>query len=168
MFSERMPADSGKLRVFFDRLETALKFGAVLLALLMLGALALQVFMRYVFGQALSWSEELTLLWFAWLIVFTSAVGFRRMTHARMSLLLDLLPAAARRFAERLIAVLVLLLSAYLTFGAWHYFSETIDSVSPAIGYPVGFLYGAVLVFGILMAVFSVERILTAGQGLDE
>lgn len=163
-----MSAGSNKLRIWLDRLEIALKLGAVLLALLMLAALALQVFMRYVFGQALSWSEELALLWFAWLIVLTSAVGFRRMTHARMSLLLDLLPLVARRFAERLIAVLVLVLSLYLTYGGWGYFSETIDSVSPAIGYPIGFLYAAVLAFGGLMVVFSVERIITAGQGLDE
>jgi TRAP-type C4-dicarboxylate transport system permease small subunit len=163
-----MSAESSKLRFLLDRLEAVLKFGAVLLALLMLGSLALQVFARYVFGQALSWSEELALLWFAWLIVFTTAIGFRRMTHARMSLLLDLLPRFARLFAERLIAVLVLILSLYLTYGGWGYFSETIDSVSPAIGYPIGFLYAAVLTFGGLMVVFSVERIITAGQGLDE
>lgn len=163
-----MTVFGGKLRTALDRLEAALKFGAVLLALLMLGSLTLQVVMRYVFGQALAWSEELALLGFAWLIVFTTAVGFRRMTHARMSLLLDLFPQGARRFAERLIALLVLILSLYLMFGGWGYFSETIDSVSPATGYPVGFLYSAVLVFGVLMAIFSVERLVTGGQGLDE
>lgn len=163
-----MTVFGSKLRTVLDRLEAALKFGAVLLALLMLGSLTLQVVMRYVFGQALSWSEELALLGFAWLIVFTTAVGFRRMTHARMSLLLDLLPQGARRFAERLIAFVVLILSLYLIFGGWGYFSETIDSVSPAIGYPIGFLYSASLVFGILMAIFSLERLVTAGQGLDE
>lgn len=163
-----MSAASGKLQTALDRLETALKFGAVVLAFLMLAALTLQVFMRYVFGQALSWSEELALLWFAWLIVFTSAIGFRRMTHARMTLLLDLLPPAGQRAGERLIALLVLLLSLYLAYGGWNYFYEMMDTTSPALGYPMGFLYAAAPAFAGLLVIFSCERLINGGQGLDE
>ena len=152
----------------FDLLEAALKFGAVVLALLMLLALSLQVFARYLFDYALSWSEEISLLWFAWLIVFAGAVGIRRMTHARMSLLLDILPERLQRAMNRFIALLLLILGLYLTYGGWGYFSETIDSVSPAIGFPIGWLYAAAPVFGVLISLFAIERVVTAGQGLDE
>lgn len=157
----------GGCRVF-DLLETALKYGAVVLALLMLVALTLQVFSRYLFNYALSWSEELALLWFAWLIVFSGAVGVRRMTHARMSLVIDHLPPFMQRLMQRFIALLLLGLGFYLAYGGWGYFSETIDSVSPAIGFPIGWLYAAAPVFGVLISLFAMERIITAGQGLDE
>jgi TRAP-type C4-dicarboxylate transport system permease small subunit len=85
-----------------------------------------------------------------------------------MTLLLDLLPPAGRRAGERMIAVLVLLLSVYLAYGGWGYFYETMDTVSPALGYPMGYLYAAAPAFAVLMAVFSCERLVNAGQGLDE
>lgn len=157
----------GSCRVF-DWLEAALKTCAVVLALLMLVALTLQVSARYLFDYALSWSEEITLLWFAWLIVFSGAVGVRRMTHARMSLLIDLLPEHLQHWMQRFIALLMLILGLYLTYGGWGYFSETIDSVSPAIGFPIGWLYAAAPVFGALISIFSIERMMTAGKGLDE
>ncbi len=74
------------MRRFCDVVEKALKYAAVVVVLLMLAALAAQVFLRYVFGISLSWSEELALLGFGWVVVIATAIGVRHMTHARMDL----------------------------------------------------------------------------------
>ena len=55
--------------------------------------------MRYVFGNALSWSEELALLMFSWAALGGLALGVREGFHVRLTLLLEPLPAVARVWA---------------------------------------------------------------------
>jgi TRAP-type C4-dicarboxylate transport system permease small subunit len=156
------------MRRFFDVLERVLKLTAVTLVLLMLLALAAQVFLRYVFGKSLSWSEELALLGFAWVIVISTSIGVRRMTHARMDLLVNILPASLHRWLERLVSLLLLALGVFITYAGWGYFQETRGSTSAAVGFPIEFLYAAGPVFGILIALFSFERLMPWAESLDE
>lgn len=156
------------MRRYFDFLEKVLKLTAVTLVLLMLVALAAQVFLRYVFGKSLSWSEELALLGFAWIIVISTAIGVRRMTHARMDLILNILPASMHKWLERLISTLLLLLGVFIAYSGWGYLQETRGSTSAAIGFPIEFLYAAGPVFGILIALFSFERLMPWAESLDE
>jgi TRAP-type C4-dicarboxylate transport system permease small subunit len=156
------------MRRYFDCLERVLKLAAVTIVLLMLLALAAQVFLRYVFGKSLSWSEELALLGFAWVIVITTAIGVRRMTHARMDLMLNILPASLHQWLEKLIALLLLALGLFIAYAGWGYFQETRGSTSAAVGFPIEFLYAAAPAFGVLIALFSFERLMPWAESLDE
>ena len=156
------------MRRYFDLLERALKLAAVTLVLLMLLALAAQVFLRYVFGKSLSWSEELALLGFAWVIVISTSIGVRRMTHARMDLLINVLPAGMHKWLERLIALFLLVLGVFITYSGWGYLQETRGSTSAAIGYPIEFLYAAAPVCGVLIVLFSFERLMPWSESLNE
>ncbi len=156
------------MRRVFDGLERVLKWAAVSIVLLMLFALAAQVFLRYVFGKSLSWSEELALLGFAWVVVISTSIGIRRMTHARMDLLVEILPARVNLFIEKLIALMMVCLGMFLTFAGWNYVMETRGSTSAAIGFPIEFLYSAAPVFGVLITVFSFERLMPWAESLDE
>ncbi|MFM7008619.1 MAG: TRAP transporter small permease [Betaproteobacteria bacterium] len=156
------------MRRFCDVVEKALKYVAVVVVLLMLLALAAQVFLRYVFGISLSWSEELALLGFGWVIVIATAVGVRRMTHARMDLLLNVLPASLRWVIERLIAVMLFGLGLFLAYYGWDYMVETRGATSAAIGFPIEFLYALAPAFGALLALFSFERLLPHAESLNE
>ena len=156
------------MRRYFDCLERVLKLTAVTIVLLMLLALAAQVFLRYVFGKSLSWSEELALLGFAWIVVITTAIGVRRMTHARMDLMLNVLPASLHKLLEKLIALLLLALGLFIAYAGWGYFQETRGSTSAAVGFPIEFLYAAAPAFGVLIALFSFERLMPWAESLDE
>lgn len=156
------------MRCYFDWLERILKLTAVTLVLLMLLALAAQVFLRYVFGKSLSWSEELALLGFAWVIVISTAIGVRRMTHARMDLMLNILPASLHKWLEKLIALMLLALGVFIAYAGWGYFQETRGSTSAAVGFPIEFLYAAAPTFGVLVALFSFERLMPWAESLDE
>lgn len=156
------------VRSAFDWIEKILKGIAVLLVVLMLIALAVQVFMRYVLAKPLSWSEELALLWFAWVVVISSAIGVRRMTHARMSLLVDSLPKRLHALADRLVALLLLGIGLFLAYAGWLYVQETRGSFSAAVRYPIEYLYLAAPVFGVLISLFAIERILPGARTLDE
>jgi TRAP-type C4-dicarboxylate transport system permease small subunit len=156
------------MRRYFDFLERVLKLTAVTIVLLMLLALTAQVFLRYVFGKSLSWSEELALLGFAWIVVITTAIGVRRMTHARMDLMLNVLPASLHQWLEKLISLMLLALGVFIAYAGWGYFQETRGSTSAAVGFPIEFLYAAAPTFGVLIALFSFERLMPWAESLNE
>lgn len=144
----------------FERLDRVLRVLTVSLILIMLAVLTVQVVMRYVGNIALSWSEELSLLGFTWVVVVGSAVGIRTGLHARMSILVDNLPGWLQPWLERAIAVLVLILGLIMVVSGWSYVQETQGMFSAAIRYPMAWLYLAAPVFGVLLVIFSFERLI--------
>ena len=156
------------MRRFCDLVEKLLKYVAVVVVLLMLLALAAQVFLRYVFGIPLSWSEELALLGFGWVVVIATAIGVRHMTHARMDLLLNVLPSSLRWVLERLISLMLCGLGVFLAVYGWPYLVETRGATSAAIGFPIELLYALAPTFGVLLALFSFERLLPHAESLNE
>jgi TRAP-type C4-dicarboxylate transport system permease small subunit len=128
------------------------------LILLMLAILAYQVFMRSVLDAPPSWTEEVALLGFTWLILLGTAYGVRQGIHVRMDVLLDALPARWRVVLERAIAAAVALVGGLLALAGW-------DTTSAAIGYPMPVLYVSTVVSGALIAVFGIERLLGAAPG---
>ena len=156
------------MRRFCDGVEKVLKYVAVLVVLLMLAALAAQVFLRYVLGVSLSWSEELALLGFGWVVVIATAIGVRHMTHARMDLLLNVLPPSLQWILERIVSLMLFALGLFLTISGWNYMIETRGATSAAVGFPIEFLYALAPVFGVLLALFSFERLLPHAESLNE
>lgn len=152
------------LHRLLDRLDRALRGLAIGLILAMLAILTLQVASRYLWGQAISWSEEIALLGFAWIIAISTALVVRHGLHARMSLLPDSLPPAGRDALERLIALLLAALGMALTRSGIDYVQETGGMRSAASQYPLELLHAVAPGFGILLTLFALERALL-GQG---
>lgn len=139
------------------------------LILLMLGILALQVFMRSVLDAPPSWSEEAALLGFTWVVLLGVAHGVREGIHVRMDLLLDALPAAGRWVVEKAISASIIGIGGFLLVAGWDYVLNTRDSTSAAIGYPMPVLYLSAVVSGLLIVVFGFERLLLQGTtGAEE
>ncbi len=143
-----------------DRLAALVRATTVGLAVAMLVALALQVLMRYVFGKALSWTEELALGCFTWTMLLAISLGVRDAIHVRMDLLVDRLPDRARRVAERAILLAIAVFGAFLAWSGGRYLLDTQGMTSAAIGYPIGYLYAAAPAAGALIALFCAERLL--------
>jgi len=141
-----------------EPLARALRGAIFVLAMVMLVVLSLQVVMRYVVGQALSWSEEVALTAFTWTMLLAIAVGVRDSLHVRMDLLIELLPAGARRAAERAILLLVAALGILIAWAGVRYVVTSQGITSAAIAYPIGLLYAAAPICGALIALFALER----------
>jgi len=148
------------LRAINDWLAAAARAAVVIAVVVMLAALAAQVVMRYVFGMALSWSEELALLLFTWVVLLMSAIGVREGFHVRMDLLADRLPPLPRRLIELAIQAGVVAAGLFLFWQGGRYLFETRGSVSAAIAYPIELLHFAAPVGGLLITAFAVERLL--------
>lgn len=137
-----------------------LRWSLIAAVALMLACIALQVVMRYVFGNALSWSEELALVTFSWAALGGLALGVREGFHVRLTLLLDPLPAGARAWAERAIDLLAAALGAYLVWSGWRYVDITRGGTSAAIAYPIELLHGIAPLVGVFVLIFAIERLL--------
>jgi TRAP-type C4-dicarboxylate transport system permease small subunit len=137
----------------------ALRWSLVAAMAVMLACIALQVVMRYVFKHALSWSEELAILMFAWAALGGLALGVREGFHVRLTLVLDLLPGRARPWAERAIDLLTAALGAYFVWSGWRYVDFTRGGTSAAIAYPIEILHGIAPLAGAFVLLFAVERL---------
>jgi TRAP-type C4-dicarboxylate transport system permease small subunit len=130
------------------------------LVAVMLGALALQVLMRYVFGQALSWSEELALLCFSWAMLLAIALGVREGVHVRMDLIAARLPEGAARRLDRAVALAIAGAGGFIAWAGTNYVQDSFGATSAAIGYPTAWLYACAPVGGALILVFALEHAL--------
>ena len=148
----------------FDRATavaaTLLRLSLVTAIVTMLACIVLQVVMRYVVGRALSWSEELALLMFAWATLGGLALGVREGFHVRLDILIGNLSPVPRRWAERAIEVFTALFGAYLAWSGARFFDMTRGSVSAAIGYPVEILHALASATGALIFLFALQRVL--------
>lgn len=147
------------VRKGFDRLASAVRAVVVALALVMLVVLSLQVTMRYMFGQALSWSEELALACFSWSMLLAIALGVRDAIHVRMDLLVDHLPQPWRGGLEKVLMLSIAAAGAFIAWSGTNYVRDAAGATSAAIGYPTAYLYACAPVCGVLIALFALENV---------
>ncbi|MBY5985944.1 TRAP transporter small permease [Halomonas sp. DP5Y7-2] len=107
--------------------------------------LAVQVFMRYVMGESLSWSEELARYFFIWLIYLGISYGAREMRHIKIDAALKLFPRPARPWVVILGDVLFLVFALYVVWTSWTVIERQmmLGQTSPAIGVPMWIVYAA-------------------------
>lgn len=157
----RVPvAQNGGTRRALTLLAAAVRALVVSLVTVMLAVLALQVVMRYAFGQALSWSEELALLCFSWSTLLAIALGVRDAVHVRLDLLALALPSALARWLDKAVALAVAGVGGFIAWAGQAYVVDSFGATSAAIGYPTAWLYACAPVSGVLILVFALEHLL--------
>lgn len=130
---------------------------STIMALLVLAVLW-QVFTRFALRDAASWTEELA----RYLLIWLSLLGAAYATGSRLHLAVDLLPTrlrgGARRRLERVIDACVLLVAvAILGIGGSRlvWVTLVLGQDSPALGIPLGWVYLALPLSGVLIAVYA-------------
>lgn len=104
-----------KLLKFLD--DNAEKYLLVLLLGLMAAFIVIQVFMRYVMQDSLTWSEEFVRWTFVWFIWIGISYGFKVRRHVCIPMAVNLLPFKARQsialFADAVMAVFFFMMFIY-------------------------------------------------------
>jgi C4-dicarboxylate transporter DctQ subunit len=126
------------------------------LGVLILAATALvfvNVVLRYVFGYALSWGDEVTKYLLLWLVFLGSGVAARQGGHISMEALLMLLSPRAQQLNAVLVNAVCAVLSAIVGFLGWRLAMavRSLDQVGAASGLPVFWVYLAIPVGCVLM-----------------
>jgi TRAP-type C4-dicarboxylate transport system permease small subunit len=133
----------------------------------MTAVVAWQVFGRYVLNKSPSWSEATAVLLMGWFIFLGAAVGIREGYHLSFDVLLYVLPEGGKRILHTVSDLVVTLFAGgmvvyggQLAYGTW-------DATLPTVGLPGGFDYLALISGGLLMVIFSLERIARRLAGLE-
>ncbi|ALG90629.1 MAG: TRAP transporter small permease [Confluentimicrobium sp.] len=99
--------------------ETAL---ALILGLMTLVTFV-NVVLRYGFNTSLIWGLELTLVLFAWLVLFGISYGFKITAHLGVDAVLNMVSSRTRRIMILLTTVACLIYALLLLKGAWDYWA---------------------------------------------
>ena len=124
------------------------------------GLIFIQVIMRYVFRNSLSWSEELARYLFLWQIWLGASFAVKEHAHLRIEALVDHLSPSRRRILE---IVALLAWFAFSLFLAVKGSELTLlllkrGQVSPAMRLPMAYAYASVPVGAALMSIRLVEE----------
>ena len=124
--------------------------------------LGLQVFMRYVMQNSLSWSEELSRYLFVWLIYIGISYGAKIMRHIKIDASLYMFPKKWRSYVvivgDFLFFVFCLIVVTYSVFLVQR--QIMLSQTSPAIGMPMWILYAAPGVGFTLTALRQIQTII--------
>ena len=115
---------------------------SVFLMSLMTVLIFLQVVMRYVMHNSLSWSEELARYTFVWLIYIAISYGSKLMKHIKIDAGLSLFPKKSRPYIVILGDVLFLLFALYIVYTGSKYtlMQIRLHKTSAALGIPMDYI----------------------------
>lgn len=111
-----------------------------------------QVVMRYVFNNSLSWSEELARYVFIWLIYIGISYGCKLRKHIKIDAALYLFPKKIRPYVVVIGDILFIAFAVYITVTGFSYSMEQIkyNMRSPALKIPYQYIYMSTVVgFGL-------------------
>ncbi|MBL4917166.1 TRAP transporter small permease [Szabonella alba] len=135
--------------------------------ILMTAVVAAQVFMRYVIGSSIVWSEPLAVQFMGWFILLGAAVGTREGYHLSFDVLLMFLPQGVVRFLHSVSDLVVGAFGAGMFWFGLELARRTWSSKMPTLGLPDGTNFLPLVLGGLLVVLFSGERLLRRAAGMQ-
>ncbi|MCM2561690.1 TRAP transporter small permease [Lutimaribacter sp. EGI FJ00015] len=129
------------------------------LIFIMLGLLVTQVVMRYFLGSPPSWTEELAIILFAWLVLLYATVGL----HEGFHVAIESIPARFERlqkWADRWVAGLAMLFGWVTLTSGLAYVERTVGQKTAALQLPIEMLYLCVPICGGLFILHGLARLI--------
>jgi TRAP-type C4-dicarboxylate transport system permease small subunit len=146
------------MKKIYDRIEENILFIALVFSVFLI---FFQVIMRYIFGNSLSWSEELARYLFIWYTWIGTSLAIRERRHIRIEILTDFLSERAKLRLEIVVLLLWAGFAAFLAVKGVEVGKLLLRSgqSSPALEIPMAFAYAAVPVGCTLMVVRLVGQV---------
>jgi TRAP-type C4-dicarboxylate transport system permease small subunit len=135
------------------------------LLLMAIGVMLVGVFLRYVMVPITDqlgldpinffWVEELGEMLLAWMTLVGAAVGIAERTHFTVTLVTHHLPALAQRVIHIANHMLIAAFGGVIAWQGWQVAALNKGLTSPALDLGMGWLYGALVGGGILIALLA-------------
>lgn len=126
-----------------------------------------QVFFRYALNSSIVWSEPVSVLLMGWFIFLGSAVGTREGFHMSFDLLTHVVPRSVRLGMESASDLVVLAFGAAMAVCGLQLAMSAWSARMPAIGLPEGVGFVPVILGGVMVTLFSLERLARRMAGLE-
>ncbi|MAT70016.1 MAG: hypothetical protein CMJ58_10890 [Planctomycetaceae bacterium] len=166
-----MKRSGSPLTRVLDAFATALQW-AVIVAM---GGLVVVVLWgvasRYVSQQPSRWTDEAARYLLMWVALLGAAVAYRRGEHLGFDYFASRMDKAAQRILAMAAEVVVIGFAAFaMVYGGWMLVSKTLAAgqTTPALNIPMGYVYLAAPVSGILIVLFAVDRLWSLLAGDSE
>ena len=163
---DRLLMASGVLRALSTAALWVAGTGLVSMTLIV----AYQVFMRYVLNSSPPWTEASSIMIMSWFIFLGAAVGVRENFHMGFDVLLYVLPKGSKGWLRAISDVAILAFSLGMIFYGGELALRGWTVRIPVLGLPQTFTYLPIVVSGVMMSLFSLERIVLrlAGEPVDD
>ncbi|HVJ74304.1 MAG TPA: TRAP transporter small permease [Casimicrobiaceae bacterium] len=134
---------------------------------LIVAAVAIQVFGRYVLNDTPTWAEAGALVLVIWVTMLGAAVGVRDAGHIGMESLLVLVSENVRGRLELVIHALVAVFGLLMAYNGALLAESVWGYRIPTLGIPEGLNHVPVAIAGVLIVLFSIEHIVAAVRGVE-
>lgn len=128
--------------------------------------IAAQVFWRYVLNSSLVWTEPASVMIMGWFIFLGAAVGIREGYHLSFDVLLYVLPQRAKLWLFTLSDLVVGAFGVGMVWFGLQLAARTAGNKLPALGLSGAFDFLPIAAGGVLVTLFSIERIARRAAGL--
>jgi len=129
--------------------------------------IAWQVYGRYVLNDSPTWTGNGAVIIMSWFILLGAAVGIREGNHLSFDVLLHILGPRTKAVLHTISDLFVAAFSAGMVVYGSQLAATTWNNTIPNIGISGAFNYFALIWGGVLMLLFSIERILRRFAGLQ-
>lgn len=155
---------------FLSRLNTVALYFAGTGLVVMTAIVAWQVFCRYVLNDSPSWTEPGAVILMSWFIFLGAAVGVRENNHMGFDVLLYALPPAAKKWLRMISDIVIFAFGLGMIWYGSNLVTLTWSTTLPALGISGAWDYVPLMGGGLLIVLFSVERIAIRALGapIDE
>ncbi len=153
-----------------SRLGTLTLWLAGIGLVIMTVVVAWQVFCRYVLNDSPSWTEPGAVMLMSWFIFLGAAVGVRENYHLGFDVLLYILPTSGKKWLRMISDIVAFVFGIGMIWYGGQLVSLTWGSVLPSLGISGGWDYVPLVAGGVLICLFSLERIVLrlSGAPIDE
>lgn len=137
--------------------------GIALIAMTVIVAYA--VFGRFVLNDTPAWAESASLLLMGWMIMGAAAVGVREGFHMGFDTLKSVLPAAIGRIFDVISDLCITAFGIGMAWFTGELALEVADTTLPTIGLNGAVEYVPLMLGGVLITLFGIERLLAHAAG---
>lgn len=118
---------------------------------------------RYVLSDPLTWSEELILLLFAWMVFLGIANAFQARTHIIIDVVVLFAPRALAILFGLLSLAATLAVVGTLAFFSFRYLQREIPNLTPMLGISAGWLIAPLFVGSVLSLLHLLRNLIDQG-----
>ena len=163
-----MAANVRKLGKLLDTVFMAI---CILLLAVIIVASSLQVFTRYIMGNAVTGTEELGRYCFIWMSMLGGSICVGKWLHPSISILTDALGPGMRRISDVVLNILIAVVAGVLLAKGGSMVLLTTRQLSSVLRIPMCFVYLGVPLGAFGMGYHAVENLVAAlhgGKGKEE
>ena len=126
-----------------------------------------QVFVRFVLNWGQAWTELTSIMIMSWFIFLGAAVGVRENYHLGFDVLLYVLPKGSKKVLRTISDAVVLAFAVGMVIYGITLMQLQWSERMPSLGISGAFRYLPLVAGGVLISLFSVERIVLRWAGVD-